>query len=354
MADAVRRDGKWWQDAGDGRWLVWREDAGTWIPVAGPPPPPEVAGTSPVSRLGTFALEHAAKFLAIAGLLVYAVVRFAHDEFYGQMAVTPEEVGLDQTLILSRAALYLFLAGIAMVTLVAVIPSWIGLAQTLAAGRDPSEAGRIPRLPARVIGSGLLAVLLLGAILADMGRLPEVDWVNDSDLHERPHWFISQTALTVVFVVATAAAVAAFAAWWIRDSPRKPSATTLRSFLAVRLEWLVGAASVTFVLAAFVVSGRFGYVRADQAQAGSAVVPGPLTLLSVRADPVCVEWPGSDVPAAIENAGPRPFMYLGQANGVLVLYDNDQGAPLRLPAGKAVLRIAHRSGRAVGCDVATP
>jgi hypothetical protein len=52
-------------------------------------------------------LEHATAALGLIGLLVYGVVRVAHDSFYGHFGVAPEDVGLTQATILGRAALYL-------------------------------------------------------------------------------------------------------------------------------------------------------------------------------------------------------------------------------------------------------
>ncbi len=46
---------------------------------------------------------------SIAGLIVYAVVRVAYDAFYSRLGISPEAVGLTETMILGRAALYLFL-----------------------------------------------------------------------------------------------------------------------------------------------------------------------------------------------------------------------------------------------------
>lgn len=62
--------------------------------------------------------------LGFLGLIVYAVVRVGHDAFYARFGVTAEEVGLSQTTILGRAALYFvfFLtAAIALLGVSAVI-----------------------------------------------------------------------------------------------------------------------------------------------------------------------------------------------------------------------------------------
>ena len=45
--------------------------------------------------------------LSLAGLLIYGLVRVAYDAFYTRLGVFPEAVGLSETTILGRAALYL-------------------------------------------------------------------------------------------------------------------------------------------------------------------------------------------------------------------------------------------------------
>jgi hypothetical protein len=44
--------------------------------------------------------------LGVIGLLLYGMVRVAHDSFYARFGLTPEDVGLTELVILGRAALY--------------------------------------------------------------------------------------------------------------------------------------------------------------------------------------------------------------------------------------------------------
>jgi hypothetical protein len=62
-------------------------------------------------------------------------------------------------------------------------------------------------------------------------------------------------------------------------------------------------------------------------------------ILSISADPVCINWSSADH----LNLPRRPFMYLGQSNSTLVLYDyvTKPPQPLRVPASGIALSIAN-------------
>jgi hypothetical protein len=70
--------------------------------------------------------------LGAIGVVVYGVVRVAHDSFYAQFALTPESVGLSEVVILGRAALYfalllfiiVMLSGLWMLLWSIVVGSW--------------------------------------------------------------------------------------------------------------------------------------------------------------------------------------------------------------------------------------
>lgn len=51
-------------------------------------------------------LNKAKPAAALLGLTIYGLARVSHDAFYAKLGVTVEEVGLDQGIILGRAALY--------------------------------------------------------------------------------------------------------------------------------------------------------------------------------------------------------------------------------------------------------
>jgi hypothetical protein len=88
-----------------------------------------------------------------------------------------------------------------------------------------------------------------------------------------------------------------------------------------------------------------GLNLAKQAAMGDQIYPQRFSMLSVRANVVCLEKSGTRPPQLLRL---RPYTYLGQANGTLVLYDyradlehdTPTAFPVRMPAGDAVVRLA--------------
>lgn len=83
---------------------------------------------------------------------------------------------------------------------------------------------------------------------------------------------------------------------------------------------------------------------------GVAPVPQPFTtvvppVLAIHADPATVEPAGKpeDAPGAKRLRG-RKLLYLGQANGTVVLYDSDAGEAIHVAASSIVLHVTN-------CDV---
>jgi hypothetical protein len=108
-------------------------------------------------------------FASLVGLLVYGVVRVAYDAYYTRLGVFPEAVGLSETTILGRAALYL-----ALTVSIAAIFGGIWL---MAVGgsieqrrrprpRDPARRRRRdPVTPSTLFGAtAVLAVLAAGVV----------------------------------------------------------------------------------------------------------------------------------------------------------------------------------------------
>lgn len=94
-----------------------------------------------------------------------------------------------------------------------------------------------------------------------------------------------------------------------------------------------------------------GLNLAKQAAMGDQIYPQRFSILSVRANVVCLEQSGERRPVLLR---PGPYTYLGQADGTLILYDyradlaneTPTSFPVRLPAGDAVVRLAkYESGR---------
>jgi hypothetical protein len=80
-----------------------------------------------------FVTDNYRAILGLFGLVVYAIVRVAHDAFYSFFGLTPEAVGLSELLILGRAALYFVVFASALCVLTGI---WCSLfAIVIGAGR---------------------------------------------------------------------------------------------------------------------------------------------------------------------------------------------------------------------------
>lgn len=89
----------------------------------------------------------------------------------------------------------------------------------------------------------------------------------------------------------------------------------------------------------------FGTAAANAVKAGRPVVSpylGPTTLLAIHADPALIEStlkPGEN--PGIDSLKGRNLLFLGQANGVAVLYDSNAQTSVLLPTASIVLRISN-------------
>ncbi|HEV2757533.1 MAG TPA: hypothetical protein VG318_17350 [Actinomycetota bacterium] len=337
MAEPVQRSGTWWQETKDGSWLRWDAAAQEWKTHGAPPPPPE--RPSPARAALDFGFAHWTTLLAAAGLTIYAIVRVGHDRFYERLHVTAEEVGLDQTLILGRAALYLFLvltgvvAAAGMALFAGAAFGWLA---SVARTGDPGEDGKKP------IGVDWLPPLV-GATFSVFANFtlirdilpPELLGADDS-LTAQPHWLISEEALGVTGSLALVAGFVALLHWLLK---RRPNSGAFEKLVDKHGAWTTVPALAAFLFASFVVAGRFGFVNGDYVVRGALVAPGPTGLLTAHAEPVCVDWLDGDPPIALPGGEPAPFMYLGQADGLVILYEpGATRTPLRVPAGKIAMQ----------------
>ena len=143
--------------------------------------------------------------------------------------------------------------------------------------------------------------------------------------------------------------VAAVALWaslmlvgfWLRPAAREEVERT-RPILGFLLAVIV---TLTLLLA-----WERGLNLAKQAAMGDQILAKRFSLLSVRANAVCLVPKTKDAKLSLPA---RPYMYLGETGGTLVLYDyvrdlaNDvpTSFPLRAPASDVVVRLAARAAR---------
>jgi hypothetical protein len=112
----------------------------------------------PAQLLGGVLSDYKA-LVSLAGVLIYGLVRVAYDAFYTRLGVFPEAVGLSETTILGRAALYL-----AMTLSITVVAGGLWL---LVVAGETRRAARGPRLLAASLGLTLLG----GALVAAVGEV---------------------------------------------------------------------------------------------------------------------------------------------------------------------------------------
>ena len=101
-------------------------------------------------------------FAGLIGVLVYGVVRVAYDAYYTRLGVFPEAVGLSETTILGRAALYLALT----VSIAAIFGGlWLlAVGWSLERARAPRRRVRVTAAPRMFALSIVLAAVTAGLV----------------------------------------------------------------------------------------------------------------------------------------------------------------------------------------------
>jgi len=264
----------------------------------------------------------------LLALAIYAIVRIALDSFYGALAVTPEEVGLTQTLIVAHAVLYFVFFLLSLVAIegfaAGITMAFIGWGSHRAERNQASQPGP--------------AIQLFSLIPIFLGLLPGILWLATPHLFK----FLASSTLGVATSVLALLLLAVGAVLLVsRLSPAPSSAApTIRE--PTLLRWAGKTLFVALVAAVVVMSlalaDRAGSNLASHVKDGSAVRTSPFNILVINADPVCLNWASADhayVP-------PRPFIYLGQSNSTLILYDFSKSyeRPLRVPSSGVTLSIA--------------
>jgi hypothetical protein len=149
-------------------------------------------------------------------------------------------------------------------------------------------------------------------------------------VEEEGAWKVAAAAVLWVSLMAVG--------FWLRRAA--PGSVEMgRSILGLLLAVIV---TLTLLLA-----WERGLNLAKQAAMGDQILAKRFSLLSVRANAVCLEPKTKD---ASLNLPARPYMYLGETGGTLVLYDyvrdlaNDvpTSFPLRMPSSDVVVRLAAR------------
>jgi hypothetical protein len=233
----------------------------------------------------------------------------------------------------------------------------------LAALRDAATAARPSFLQAHpsVVWAAIFVLLLLaigGGLVAAISRL---GW----DGSRGSPWPIASLVVVLPLLVGflepkvakflaeegLQTVLAAVALWGVL---LVASFTVWPAFVARRLRLVPSLAALVALVVSLtlLLAWERGLNLAKQAAMGDQIFPARFGLLSVRANVVCLEPTGTRLPIP-----GRPHTYLGQADGTLILYDyvadlaHDEPTafPVRLPAGAAVVRLAHYESGSWSC-----
>jgi hypothetical protein len=406
----MRRHGSWWQENPDGTWLRWDSTSGVWVKQDSPPPPPPQENKPfdlppPVEWF----VDKSTAILAILALIIYGVVRVATDQFYTNLDVTPEEVGLNHTLIIGRAALYCV---VIVASILIVEAAWISRTVPLLA-RFP----RLSKISSRIMLSAVLFLLVippfffaedflgigswLEELLSNFGAysyLPAIFvllfvWaivlillIRQNRLHEKRHAEghplsrvedVTLLVLSIIHLLVLLALALSLFRWdfprilWQETGDfgrtvllvnwavlllfflywsRRTATTTEQAQLSAAETASLIAVLALLAVSALSLSGSYGFYLADNLDDRRHRSGWGFELLSIRAYPVCVSWLESKSPEVLKRQEQRSFLYLGQADQTLVLYDTNGGNPVRLPTGKASITMADDTRAAeAGC-----
>jgi hypothetical protein len=248
--------------------------------------------------------------ITIGGLVVYALLTLIYNQFYDALGVSPSDVGLGYTATLAGSA-GLSIAILSLSVVVAMLSSML------------SASGINPLPP--------IAALVLASIIAST----QTGWRL---------WLLHSSFLILIFVVF-------FPPSRLRRNQRLQEAQRgellpTPQFLAlVRPVFLRQTPTILF--AAIVLLGVGGTIDATRASRaaidGKPVLPaqiGPLQLMELRAIPVRVKPIGDAAKASSwEGLDSAPLLYLGQANGSVVVYDSQADRAFLLPAGSVLVNI---------------
>ena len=223
--------------------------------------------------LGKFDTIH----LTVFGLALYVTVYFSYSIFYSRFGVSPTEVGLTYLEVLTRSAPPLLVLLAAFFVIGLLLGRWLVGARFAAQGRYPLV----------ILAGIVLVVLLAGAARANhLAGLVE----GGSPVRSRPFGEIIDIRVDYVTVIAG------------REANAEPTVV-------------------------------------DPATAAPTTIPpDPATGLQPGLD---LSSPDADVAvrsgSTLEVAKRRSLLYLGQANGVAVLYDTVQRQTIRIPTAEVTI-----------------
>jgi hypothetical protein len=269
-------------------------------------------GTGARSALDWF-FEHYAAVLTVLGALATAFYGLAYATFYGAVDVSPEQVGVTPTEILTRSTV----GGVAFVVIVGlVIAIYFAPYVPVIAGLDVVEGHASLWDVAKIVGLALFSCTVLLLFEWKLATLS-----------------LQGVAATVAFTVVFPLAMTAR---WNRTRGGYIAALRFNSndFRSLYL------ASATVALL-FLGVLTFAFAEEDGKQAREGIRIGPETIfgipfLGLKAEPAFLDWRG-DEPSGFEL--PRCVLYLGHSDNTTTVYDAKQSRTMQLPENQVIVTI---------------
>jgi hypothetical protein len=272
-------------------------------------------------------ITNATAILTVLGVMLYGLLNVGYSAFYQQFGISPDEVGLGYFATLARST------GLVLILLSAALFATASYILLMVTRRAPE------RLHAAALMEGIATRKAeLDALRAWMLAKSEEAKEGGGRESAQEQKTIEQELLEAQAQVKEAQARldASRGGRLPRIADRSLSRTLGR--LAIALATIALVAGLVLTVRGISVS------RAESVKAGQPVSPISLlglNLLAIHADAATISPAGeaSKSSTSLNSLSGRTMMYLGQANGTIVLYDARNQRTLTLPQSLVILQI---------------
>ncbi len=294
-----------------------------------PAGPPQAARQSEPGKSVPSGPVKVLTILLVALGLAYACLWWSYQRFYGEFGVSPSDVGLapgGNATDLAGSAVQLGIWLLLLITLMAALP----LVALVAGEAWWNAHGKNRRLAAATLAATVTFLAFAGLL----------------------YWLIVDH-ITGIALLAGACIVFGIAVLLARVITISDTNTFVGITKAVPVT--IPRLAVAISLTAAVVGVTFLDLPSDAADAGRCAATSPqsvpainlpfpgvhLPVLAVHAQPARIGWLGSTPPANLPTAGNAVF--LGQANGAVVIYDRSTHRAIRFPASDLSIAVDAQS-----------
>lgn len=252
-------------------------------------------------------IQRTLQALTLAGLGLYGAIRFGQQLYCDSLGINPEEIGLTYTASISRAAVILISLSAPLALFVVVVLAYAVFEGTNRAARRMQE--------------GILAISVIITIIV-------IFLANELlDLSLNP-LVIFLTPIVLYFVTWLLVLLYFYAQGGDEGRPLLIIDRDLVAEADFSYQRVIGLGLLALVIiASFLMAGFFARSQADAVKAGRSVGQGEgLQILGLKANPVLIT---GAVPKELQ-IEKRRLLYLGRADGKLVVFDVACDKPLRL------------------------